>query len=386
MRSELSAWNYIRNNKKTTGTLVVALAMVFTAMYLISMLLLTASESFGAVLREIPKKLSFLSVSFGTYGLVSGDYESDDEMVQAYLEKTDELAEKLKTVPGIDNAYYTQIMQYTYRSVIGQIGISAPLIDAGDIPEFLAHMDAELIEGEMPAGDGQILADKKIMKNGGYVIGDYLMGDTYGKTFRICGVIDSPYMICVGTPHGYTNAGWYIVVEKDESISDMTAVLNSLGLEVSDADKVNDAIEYEKMFKTEVGDIIDGVIAVVYLVVMVFLAFTVIIAYVSYMRNRINEYCLYMSIGYSRSAVYRMIMREMLILFGLGALIGFVFSMIGGFVIHSLLIEAKGLSCRLIMPEQIFHILASFVCIMGVLQIPVVYSINAVKTIDAIEE
>jgi len=306
--------------------------------------------------------------------------------MQAYYDKTADLIEKLESVPGIDNAYYTQTINYVYQSVIGQIGISAPLMDADDIPEFLAHIDAELIEGELPTGDGQFLADKKIMKNGGYVVGDYLLPNSYGKTFQICGVIDSPYTICVGTPCGYTNAGWYIVVEKDESITDMTAVLKSLGLEVSDADKVNDAIEYKKMFKTEVSDVIDGVINMVYLVVMVFLAFTVMIAYVSYMRNRVNEYCLYMSIGYGRSVVYRMIMKEMLILFGFGSLIGFALSLLGGLAMHSLLIEAKGLSCRLIMPEQIFYILASFVGIMGVLQIPVAYSINAVKTIDAIEE
>lgn len=386
MRSELSAWNYIRNNKKTTGTLVVALTMVFVAMYLTSMLLLTTTESVETFMKETPKKLSYLSISFGAYGLRADDYASNEELLLAYDEKTNELAEKLKTVPGIDNAYYTQIIQYVYQSVVGQTGVTVPLMDAADIPGFLTHMEAELIEGKMPTGDGEILADKNIMKNGEYSIDDYFMEKGYGETFKICGVIESPYMISVGTPRGYTNNGWYIVVEKDESITDMTEILKGLGIEVSDRDTVNDSIAYEEMFKKDVEDVLVGVLDVVYLVVMLFLAFTVLIAYVSYMRNRVNEYCLYMSIGYSRSAVYRMIMREMLILFGFGALAGFGMSVLGGFMMHSLLIEAKGLSCRLIMPEQIFYILASFVGIMGILQIPIVYSINAVKTIDAIED
>jgi ABC-type antimicrobial peptide transport system permease subunit len=93
-----------------------------------------------------------------------------------------------------------------------------------------------------------------------------------------------------------------------------------------------------------------------------------------------------MSIGYSRSAVYGMIMREMLMIFSAGAVLGMLAGLGGGWMLHRLLIEAKGLNCRVLMPEQIFRILATYVLIMGILQIPIIYNINAVKTIDAIEE
>ena len=131
---------------------------------------------------------------------------------------------------------------------------------------------------------------------------------------------------------------------------------------------------------------VERVIDAIHTIVTAFLAFTILIAYISYLRNRVNEYCLYMSIGYSRSAVYGMIMREMLMIFGTGAVLGLFAGLGGGWMLHRFMIEAKGLNCRVLMPEQIFRILSTYVLIMGILQIPVLWSINAVKTIDAIEE
>ncbi|MCR5251831.1 MAG: hypothetical protein K6E50_14625 [Lachnospiraceae bacterium] len=386
MRSELSAWNYVRNNKRSSGTLIMALALVFVAMYLISMLLLTTTESFLPVVREMPKKLAYLSVSAKSLGVTVKEGDTEEELQAEYENKRNELIEKLKKVPGIENAYYTQIIVCLYQSVMGQIVYENPLIAADDVPRFLKHVEAELVEGSLPAADGEVLVDRTIMKNRGYRIGGYFMEEAYGKTFRICGVISSPGMVCVGTPMGYTNSGWYIVTEKEETVRDMTAVLNDLGIVTGDADKVIDTVDYETLFERDFEGVFGKILKVIYLVVMVFLAFTVLIAYIAHMRGRMNEYCLYMSIGYGRSAVYGMMMREMLIIFGGGAIIGLVVALSGGALMQHLLIEARGLSCRVIMPEQIFYILASYCFIIGILQIPVVLSINTVRTIDAIEE
>ncbi|MBO7096485.1 MAG: hypothetical protein J6V94_05950, partial [Lachnospiraceae bacterium] len=124
----------------------------------------------------------------------------------------------------------------------------------------------------------------------------------------------------------------------------------------------------------------------VMLAVMIILTIMVMIAYVSFMRNRVSEYCLYASIGYGRSEIYGMILREMLILFGLGSLVGLAVSLIGGLLIHELLIVPAGLIGHLIYPVQIFKILAIFIFIMGMLQLPVLVCLSGIRTIDAVEK
>lgn len=386
MRSELSAWKFIKNNKKTVGAMVVALVMVFTAMYLIAMLLNASIESFEPIVFNLPKKMAYLSLSLKSYGIDPGSY-TDNETLQAdYDAKQNELIEKLKETKGITDAYETQVIMCTYTSVFGMMGFEVPLLEAEDIPGFLEHIDGHFTAGRMPSGAGEVLVDETVMKNNSYKIGDHFNPNAYGETFTIVGTISTPTMMAVGTPSGYTNSGWEIAVEKDESIYDMRAVLKELGIDPADTDKVTDGADYKNFYDEEVRGVIDNVNNVIYLIAMLFLAFTVLIAYIAYIRNRISEYCLYMSIGYSRGAVYGMIMREMLFIFLSGGLIGLVLGLGGGWILYKLLIEAKGLCSRILMPEVIFKIAAAYVMIMGILQIPVILGINKVKTIDAIED
>ena len=386
MKSGLSAWNYIKNNQKTVGAMVLALTMVFTAMYVIAMLLNVSTESFRPVVFEMPKKVAFLSVSAGGYGIHAEEYTDLEAANAAYDEKERELIEKLKAVDGISDAYNTQVLVSQYQSIFGIVGYQVPLLKAEQIPDYLTHMEARLTGGKMPSGDGEILVDEVLMKNADAQIGDPFMPFAYGNSFHIVGTIRSPYLTVVGTPMGYTNNGWYIVVEKDESIYDMTEVLKDLGIAVTDADLVKDGVYMKDFYDTEVKGLMDKVTDAIFAIVTVFLAFTVMIAYISYLRNRLNEYCLYMSIGYSRSAVYGMLMREMFMIFGIGATIGLLAALGTSYLLHTLVIEAKGLSSRILMPELILRIFATYIMIMGILQIPVVWNKNAVKTIDAIEE
>ena len=386
MKSGLSARNFIKNNKKTVGALVLALAMVFTAIYVIAMLLNVSTESFRTVVFEMPKKVAFLDISTRGYGIRTEEFDSGEELYAVYEKKTQDLVERLKAVDGIEDAYYTQAIYSQYQSVFGMIGYEVPLLDAERIPDYLTHMEAQLTAGRMPEGEGEILVEEVLLKNADAQIGDAYMPFAYGDTFRIVGTLRSPYMTVVGTPAGFTNNGWFIVTEKDESIYDMTALLKDLGITISEADRVEDGVSMKSFYETEVKGMVERVIDTIHTIVTAFLAFTILIAYISYLRNRVNEYCLYMSIGYSRSAVYGMIMREMLMIFGAGAVLGMLAGLGGGWMIRRFMIEAKGLNCRVLMPEQIFRILATYVLIMGILQIPVLWSINAVKMIDAIEE
>ena len=386
MKSKLSAWTYVKNNKRTVAVLVTALALSFMAMYAVYVLLITTTESFEAVMVEMPKKVSYADLGNQAYGVLRDDYETYEEFKAVYDAKQEELIENLREHAGIDDALNTQVIRNTYQSVMGSYSFEVPLMEPERIPGFLEHVDAKLIDGAMPKEAGEVLIDETIMKNGSYKIGDWFQKDWFGETFRIVGSIRSKGLFSVGVPNGFSNNGWYIVVYNDETTTDLIGILRGMGIRLGDEDEVWDAKEYYKKYQKDVGEVIDSVLVTLFVIVMVFLAILVLVTYVSFMRNRVREYCLYASIGYGRGEIYDMMLREMAILFGLGTAAGLLISLGMAWVIHGFIIEPKGLIGHVVYGEQIFRILGTYLFLMGVLQIPVLFILQRIRTIDAIED
>ena len=383
---KLSAWKYVKNNKQVCAVLITAISLSFMTMYMIYVLLQPTAESFRPIMLELPKKISYASITGSSYGLDVNGYETYEELEAAYDEKQDQLMERLKSRPGISDAFFTQIVYSSYQSVVGGQVFETPLMEPERIPAFLEHMEAVLTDGRMPSGDGEMLVDETIMRNMDYRIGSYFMENWYGETFTIVGTIRSDCFISVGTPMGYTNSGMYIVVLNDETAMDLTCVLREEGIAVKNSDEIIDGVEYAEMYREDVEEVIGSVINVFLIVVMVFLTILVLVAYVSYMRNRVSEYCLYASIGYGRGEIYGMIVREMMIIFGMSALAGLIISLLGGYLINTFLILPKGLIGHVFYGGQILKILSIFVFIFGMLQIPILICISGIRTIDAIEK
>lgn len=383
---KLSAWKYVKNNMHVLLVQISALSLSLMTMYVIYTLLQTTTESFRPIMLELPGKISYAAITGSSYGLDVNGYETYEELEADYNEKREQLIERLKSRPGISDAFYTQILYSMYRSVVGQQTIETPLMEPERIPAFLDHMEARLTEGRMPAGDGEMLVDETIMKNMGYSIGGYFMRDWYGETFKIVGTIRSDCMISVGTPMGHTNSGMYIVVLGDESVKDLTSILIEEGIRIKSSDDIIDGVHYEDAYRKDVEDAIGSAVNVIMIVVMVFLAILILVTYVSYMRNRVSEYCLYSSIGYGRGDIYGMMIREMLIIFGVSAVTGMILSLAGGYAMQRLVIEPKGLIGHVFYAGHMIKILSTFIFMMGILQIPALACISRIRTIDAVEK
>lgn len=386
MKSNLSALKFVRNNKKQVWVMLVALSLTLMTMYCIHFLLLTTRESFKVLCLEQPKKLAFVSLSPETMGVDRAACSSDEELDRRIDEARSGIMEKLAAHEGISDVIYTQCLAANYHGIVGGIDYDFPLLEESRIPDFLEHMGARLIDGRLPEGAGEILVDKKIFYNNKMEIGGYFYEAAYGKVFKVTGVLDSDYLTCVGTPQGYTNTGWYMVVLCDEENADMKKVLHDIGIEASGYDALYDAADWADMYREEVTNQLDTALLAILLVVMIFLLVSIPVAYVSFMRSRVNEYCLYASIGFSRKEIYGMMMREVGVIFGISIVIGAVAAI--GFMILTghFLLDGLGLACRYFYPEYLLRILAAFLAIVGFLQIPVIVTINNIKTMDRMEE
>ncbi len=366
--------------------MIVALSLTFMTMYIINFLLLTTRESFKALFLEQPKRVAYVDLSLKTMGIDKEAYETEEELYQKVEEVRTDIIKKLKGHEGIRDVIYTQCLYARYQGIIGDVGYDFPLFTPDQIPSYLEHMDAALIEGRLPEGDGEILVDEKVLKNRDMKIGGYFNESSYGQVFKVVGVLESDSLVCVGTPMGYTNSGWYMVVLCDEDNSDMTKVLQDIKINPTEYDTIFDAVDWAKMYQELVVHTTDAALLGILLVVMVFLTISIVVTYVSFMRSRVNEYCLYTSIGFSRKDIYEMMMKEIGLIFGLSILIGSVVAVgimlfLGHFILDNL-----GLFYHYFYPEQLLRILAAFLAVVGFLQLPVIVTIYNIKTIDRIEE
>lgn len=386
MEAKLSAGKFLWNNKRQAGTIMLAVTVSFLAMYVIYFLVSTTQESFKPGLLEAPKHFICVNPTAETLGICASDYETDDACYDALFAGRDALIAELKDHEGIADAYYTQLLNVSFHSIVGTMGYDFPLMETEQIPEFLAHMDAKLTDGRLPQNDGEILIDRRLLVNNGFQVGDIFFENYYGKTFRIAGVIESKSQVCVGVPNGYTNSGWAIVILCDEQTSDAEALFADCGISLSENDQVADRPGMEADFHREVTDVIDAAMTMLMLVIIVFLSVAVLVAYVSFLRSRTDEYCLYLSIGYSRKGVYGMIMREVLIIFAVSLLAGAVCSLLVMLLLVRLLIDPMGLSYCYWYPDYLLTLVAAYTAIIGVLQLPILSAINRVRTIDGIEE
>lgn len=386
MKSKLSALKFVRNNKKQVWVMMIALALTFMTMYIMNFLLLTTEESFQALFLEQPKRVAYLALSPDTMGVEQEAYATDEAYNLAIDNAREKVIADIKAHEGIGDAVFTQTASAQYQGIIGQVGYDFPLLSKEQIPQYMEHMGATLIEGRLPENDGEILVDQKVLKNRKMKIGGYFNEQGFGQTFKVVGVLESDYMTCVGTPMGYTNSGWYIVVLCDEANSDMTKVLKDIGITPTEYDTIFDSVDWTQMYQEMVTEQLDAALLAILIVVIIFLAISILVAYISFMRSRVNEYCLYTSIGFGRKDVYGMMMREIVIIFGISIILGAALTIVIMIYLGKFLLEPLGLIYKYFYPEHLLRIVAAFVAIIGLLQIPISVTVNNIKTIDRIEE
>ena len=383
MKSNLSAWNYVKNNKRSAATTISALALSFAVIYIVHVLLMTSVEGFKPMLLEFPKKVGFFSISEKTLekSKVKGAEDGDTK------EKMQVLLETLRAKEGVEDITWAQVLQAQLQAVIGMWSEEFPLYTSTEeIERYLEHTGAKLVKGRLPEAPGEVVISSMVLKNRKMQIGDWFRKDAFGESFRIVGEVESDIMVSVGMPNHHYNCGSYYVILYDEATANLTLFFEEMGVELSASDTVYDLPAHREHFRDDCDLLIANIMNTISAVVMFFVAVAMLIAYVSFLRNRVNEYCLYASIGYRRWEVYGMMMREMFILFGLGFLIGVVLAIPSAILLKVAALDPAGIVSVAWYPGMIAKLGSIMLLILGLLQIPVLVSLWKMKTIDQLED
>ena len=383
MKSNLSAWKYVKNNRRSVATMISALALSFAVIYIVHVLLMTSVEGFKPMLLEFPKKVGFFSISEKTLekSRVKGAEDGDPK------EKMQVLLDTLRAKEGVKDITWAQVLQAQLQAVIGMWSEEFPLYTSTEeIERYLDHTGAKLVKGRLPEAAGEVIISSMVMKNRKMQIGDWFRKDVFGETFRIVGEVESDIMVSAGMPNHHYNSGTYYVIQYDEASADLTAFFREMGVELDAVDTVYDLPAHRKHFREDCDLLIANIMNTISAVVMFFVAVAMLIAYVSFLRNRVNEYCLYASIGYRRWEVYGMMMREMFILFVLGFLIGVVLAIPSAILLKVAALDPSRIVSVAWYPGMIAKLGSIMLLILGLLQIPVLVSLWKMKTIDQLED
>lgn len=386
MPQKLSAMRYIKNNIRRVAVLIVSLGLCFVLVYLTQFVLSSTEESIRCILLKNTEKMQVLMLAGKTTLGIDTEGMSDSELTIAYAEKNLEVAEKLKKVADVKDAWFSEVLYCTISAAVGQMSYEMPLAEREKIPEILEHCGAKLVEGRLPENPGEVVLDRLSMKNNGFVLDGYFNEENYAKYFKIVGIIDCETYFGCGIPSVEWSARPAVFV-LSEGIDDMSAVLHTIGIDVRENyDTVVDVKWGEKFLKEEVIDVIGNSTSIIYAGIVVLLLISLTVVYTTYLRDRHNEWCLYCSIGYSRKTIYGAVMRELLFTFGAALVLGGMLSLTAALVLNAVMMVPQGLKCRIFHPKTIAEILCIYAFLLGILQIPVRYALCKIRTIDAIED
>lgn len=386
MTQKLSAWNYIKNNKRRVLVLIVSLSLCFAASYITRFMLGTAEVSFQKVFIDNYSKMQYVGLAGSSFG-IDVEHTLPEEAARIYNEESEKLAEKLRNEKGVQRVYYVPVIYSEIAAVVGNITLEVPLMErTEDVEIVMEHMGAKLVEGRLPEKPGEVVIDEASVKNNHYWVGGYFREDDYNKDFIVSGIVSCDCYFGAGLAgEGYKPA--FICVLSDGSIYDMEEILERNGLKVrDDYDTVLDRKMGEKWIKEEVTDLITDSTDLIFTGVMVLLSLALFIVYAMYLRDRHGEWCLYCSIGYSRRTIYFSIIKELLFSFITAILIGGLLIIFIGKILEMLIVTSQGLFCRFWYPEDLAGILCAYTFLFGLLQIPVRFALYRIRTVDAMDD
>lgn len=116
MSQKISAFYYIKNNKRRISVLVVSLAMFLLVTYLAMFLLSTTAKTFESILTETTKYVQYISLESEDLNLdyeSNPDADSDETYMKAVYRKYDEIQNSKKKIKGIKDVFVAQV-EYTY--------------------------------------------------------------------------------------------------------------------------------------------------------------------------------------------------------------------------------------------------------------------------------
>lgn len=197
MSQKISAFYYIKNNKRRVSVLVTSLAMFSIVTYVSMFLLSATSETFEDILTETSRHIQYIQLDGDDLEYNYSDKQASPEDIynEAVNKKYDEIRNSLINSKGIEDAFVVQT-EYSYvASLVGNYYVEIPMLNKTDMEKVLKHMGAVLDSGRLPEKAGEVVLDSMLIKNYGYKLGD---GLSQNNDIKIVGIINCGFYFGCG--------------------------------------------------------------------------------------------------------------------------------------------------------------------------------------------
>lgn len=394
----LSAWFYLKNNKKRAAILILSFGLYFVLLYGVQFFMHPtiymdeviavqgAKQIQSGYINGLEKLNEAMNLGMDM-SLWEPEREATYEELVAEINKgTDRLAQLLQEEGTAEHVFICNSYGISINSFGGDSYYNAPMMTQEELVTFVEYLDLKIKEGRMPENPGELLMDEKMVKNQGFLVGDCL----YDQETKLVGIVEYDTYIAAGIDYEeerFPDRNIYLLSKG--AIPDLKEYFAKFGIEADTesfgtieilADEVNASKEVEKWAK----EIQTPLNVMTYSIAFV-LGLTVFFVYRLHVQDRYAEWCLYRSLGYSEKEVYSLAFREFGICIGmsvgLAVVVTTVLCLIGAAIMRS-----KGMVYEYLLPHILLQILGIGTLLAGIMQIPVVIAMQKVKTIDAMEE
>ncbi len=394
----LSAWFYLKNNKKRAAILVLSFGLYFALLYGVQFCLYPSAYMEEAVFVKGAERIQIaylngMGALNETLGLGMDMSLWDEEREASYEELvaeinrgTDRLEQVLEEEGTAAHVFVCNDYQISINSFAGDSYYRAPMLSKEELDVFVDYLQLEVVEGRLPEAPGEFFMDADMAKNRGFTVGNKL----FDEDSLLVGIVEYDTYIAAGIDYenkAYPDRTLYLLDEG--TIPDLKKYFAGFGIEADIgikntvqilSDQVNKAEDVEELW----NQLQNPVKAMTYTIVFV-MGLTVFFVYRLHIRDRYSEWCLYRSLGYSQREVYALAFREFGICLGLSVVLAGVIIVLLCAGVGSVM-RSRGMLFVYWLPEVVVQILGIGTLLAGVLQIPVVIAMGRVRTIDAMEE
>ena len=395
---QLSAWFYLKNNKKRAAILILSFGLYFVLLYGVQFFMHPTiyMDEVIAVHGAEKMQIGYINgleklneaMNLGMdMSLWEPEREATYEELVAEINKgTGRFAKLLQEEGTAEHVFICNSYGIHVNSFGGDGYYCAPMLTREELVTFAEYLDLKITEGRLPEQPGELLMDERMAKNRGFSVGDYL----FDSKTKLVGIVEYDTYVAAGIDYADEGApDRHIYLLNKGTIPDLKEYFAKFGIEADVessatieiyADQVNAIKEVEKFY----GELQTPLSVMTYSIAFV-LGLTLFFVYRLHVEDRYGEWCLYRSLGYSQKDVYSLAFREFGICIGmsvgLAVIITTVLCLIGAAIMRS-----KGMFYEYLLPHVLLQILGIGTLLAGLMQIPVVIAMQKVKTIDAMEE
>lgn len=328
----LSYWVYFKNNKRKLLGIILSIAFSMALIGEIQMFMNNMTDNNA---RDI-EKYKYMSTIMSTKDMIPTD-----------------IMEKIRTNKTIDKMIRVNVHWYMLSNIFGTENCEGFNVDAKNIKYLMDNMGLKLTEGSFPQNNekkiiiNENVATSRGIRLGGYVGRDlrHLDSGIYGK-YQVCGITKGNNIISfIAEPEGKiatnnTQYEEYVLIPKVGQLKKMNNFLRTLpvkGIKITTYDTGFDDL----MFDTKNFDSIFNIVIIIIMLVMAVALGNS--SYVHYFQRR-REFGLLKAIGYKKSTILLIMMKEIGISCLIGFILGFITLLLLRWLNDFLFVYNKGLS------------------------------------------